>query len=93
MVPFVEVSDCVCVFKTQGVLRSHLSRYHRKGVGLAVYHESNFTLKCECFDFQEICSEREFFKHLGNHLKIQETIQCPFLGCDFKTKQKHNCFF
>lgn len=78
-------SDCVCVFKAEGALRSHLSRYHRKHVGLAVHHKSNFTFKCECCDFQGICSEREFLKHLGNHLKIQETIQCPFLGCDFKT--------
>lgn len=76
-------SSCPCVFKTRGALKSHLSRYHHKG---ALFHDqSNFTFKCECCDFQEICSERDFFKHLGNHLKIQETVQCPFLGCEFKT--------
>ncbi|KAK0142460.1 hypothetical protein N1851_019612 [Merluccius polli] len=32
-----------------------------------------------------VYSDCDFLKHLGNHLKIQETIQCPFLGCEFKT--------
>lgn len=75
-------SDCVCVFKTQGALKSHLSRNHRKG---APIDQQAFTFRCECCDFQEICSQKDFFKHLGNHLKIQETVQCPFLGCEFKT--------
>lgn len=84
----------MCVFKTQGALRSHLSRNHRKGA--SVHHQSNYTFKCECCDFQEICSERDFFKHLGNHLKIQESVPCPFLGCEFKTNtystfNSHKC--
>lgn len=31
------------------------------------------------------CVHREITKHLGNHLKVQETVQCPFLDCEFKT--------
>lgn len=86
--------NCVCVFKTQGALRSHLSRNHSKGA--SVHHQSNYTFKCECCNFQEICSERDFFKHLGNHLKIQESVPCPFLGCEFKTNtystfNSHKC--
>lgn len=76
-------STCVCVFKTRGALKSHLSRFHSKGQPI---HQSSFTTcKCKLCDFQELCSERDITKHLGNHLKVQETIQCPYLDCQFKT--------
>lgn len=75
-------SSCVCVFKTRGALKSHLSRFHSKGQPI---HHSSTIFKCELCDFHELCSKGDIIKHLGNHLKIQETIQCPFLDCQFKT--------
>ncbi|XP_034051009.1 uncharacterized protein LOC117531911 isoform X2 [Thalassophryne amazonica] len=73
-------TDCVCVFKTSGALRSHLSRSHS-----VVKIHKNSTFQCELCDFKEICSEKTFWNHLGHHLKNQETVQCPFLRCTFKT--------
>lgn len=35
--------------------------------------------KCELFDIT---------KHLGTQRKVQETVQCPFLDCEFKTAHK-----
>lgn len=75
-------SACVCVFKTRGALKSHLSGFHSKGQPV---HQSSTIFKCELCDFHELCSEGDIIKHLGNHLNIQETIQCPFLDCQFKT--------
>lgn len=73
-------TDCVCVFKTPGALRSHLSRSHS-----VVKIHKNSTFQCELCDFKEICSEKTFWNHLGHHLKNRETVQCPFLRCTFKT--------
>lgn len=74
--PCIHIS-CVCVFKTHGALRSHLSRSH----STVKVHE-NSTFQCELCDFKEICSEKSFWNHLGHHLKNRETVQCPFLGED-----------
>lgn len=76
-------TDCVCVFKTPGTLRSHLSRSHTT----LKIHE-NLTFQCELCDFKEICSEKTFLNHLGHHLKNRETVQCPFLRCTFKTNTR-----
>ncbi|KAL3999898.1 somatostatin receptor 2 [Sarotherodon galilaeus] len=73
-------TDCVCVFKTPGALRSHLSRSHS-----IVRIHKNSTFQCELCDFKEVCSEKTFWTHLGHHLKNRETVQCPFLRCNFKT--------
>lgn len=75
-------TTCVCVFRTRGALKSHLSRVHNPGQTI---HQSNIIFKCELCDFHELCSEGDITKHLGNHLKVQERIQCPFLNCQFKT--------
>lgn len=37
-----------------------------------------------------ICSakyptEKEYFQHLGNHLRSHETVECVFVRCTFKT--------
>lgn len=71
-------TDYVCVFKTPGALRSHLSRF------TTVKSHDNLKFQCELCDFKEICSEKIFWNHLGHHLKKRETVQCPFLRCTFK---------
>lgn len=73
-------TDCVCIFKTSGALRSHLSRSHKSTV-----NSPNSTFQCELCEFKEICSEKTFWNHLANHLRNQETVQCPILRCNFKT--------
>lgn len=73
-------TGCICVFKTPGALRSHLSRSHRWTV-----NTPSSIFRCELCDFSESCSKKTFFKHLALHLKNQETVQCPIRGCTFKT--------
>ena len=70
------------VYWKRGALKSHLSRFYSKGQPI---HQYSTIVKCELCDFHELCSEGDIIKHLGNDLKIQETIQCPFLDCQFKT--------
>uniref|UniRef100_A0A669BXH9 C2H2-type domain-containing protein n=1 Tax=Oreochromis niloticus TaxID=8128 RepID=A0A669BXH9_ORENI len=76
-------SDCVCVFKTWNALHSHLSRSHTqrtldKSVSLA-------TFNCHLCSCCNIASEQEYFSHINNHLKCNETVHCMFEGCSFKT--------
>lgn len=77
------LTDCVCIFKTSGALRSHLSRSHTT---LKIHENSTF--QCELCSFKEICNEKFFLNHLGHHLKNRETVQCPFLKCTFKTNAR-----
>ncbi|XP_039905983.1 uncharacterized protein LOC120745310 [Simochromis diagramma] len=74
--------SCPCTFKTQGALRTHLSRYHtaeespRPGVITAF----------KCLACTAFCStQKDYFQHIGNHLKRHETVFCVFNGCDFRT--------
>ncbi|XP_058637761.1 uncharacterized protein LOC131543945 [Onychostoma macrolepis] len=74
--------DCPCSFKTWTALRTHLSRYHTQDEDRKP--EVILSLKCV------LCSsiytnEKEYFQHLGNHLKSHETTECVFIGCAFKT--------
>lgn len=45
----------------------------------------NSTFQCELYDFKEICSEKSFWNHPGQHFKNRENVQCPFQRCTFKT--------
>ena len=76
-------TQTVCVFKTPGVLRSHLSRSHT-----TVRIQENSTFLCDLCDFKEICSEKTFWNHLGRHIKNRETVPCPILRCNFKTNTR-----
>lgn len=74
-------SDCPCTFRTWGALRTHLSRHHSQTTKPG--HLLSFTcLVCNlcCFD-----NERQYFEHIGSHLKRFETVPCVFKGCDYKT--------
>lgn len=71
-----------CTFNTQSALRTHLSRYHAAKESLQANIISTF--KCSVCDAS--CSTRkEFFPHIGNHLKDHETVFCVFQGCSFQT--------
>lgn len=74
--------DCPCSFKTLSALRTHLSRYHAEDEA----NRPGVVLTFTCV----ICSakyptEKEYFQHLGNHLRSHETVECVFVGCTFKT--------
>ena len=74
--------SCPCTFKTQSALRTHLSRYHTA-------EESSRPGSCtilKCLVCNGSCpNEKDYFQHIGNHLKSHETVFCVFEGCDFRT--------
>lgn len=47
----------------------------------------SLTFKCDLCEFENVCSETIFFRHLNGHLKRHETVQCPFSGCEYKTNR------
>ena len=74
--------DCPCSFKTLNALRTHLSRYHAEEGPKAQGVIHSFTcVKCST----KYTTEKEYFLHLGNHLRSHETVECVFVGCTFKT--------
>jgi len=79
-------SDCVCSFRTQSALKSHLSRCHT----CRTIRQVILTFKCDLCEFENVCSETIYFRHLNGHLKRHETVQCPFSGCEYKTNRLSN---
>ncbi|XP_030248211.1 uncharacterized protein LOC115566456 isoform X2 [Sparus aurata] len=74
--------SCPCTFKTQSALRTHLSRYHAAKESL----HPNIISTFKCLVCDAVCStEKDFFQHIGNHLKGHETVFCVFEGCSFRT--------
>lgn len=74
--------ECICTFKTFNALKVHLSRLHPH-----VTNEKDDvqTFNCQVCEFNEPCSESDFFTHLRKHLKLMQKVQCPYLACDFVT--------
>lgn len=50
------------------------------------------TFKCELCECSELCTEKDFFLHIGRHLKSNETVSCVFHSCPFKTNI-YNTFY
>lgn len=76
-------SDCPCSFKLWGALRTHLSRYHAVEPSLKPGEVLSFT--CHLCGSHSHSTEKEYFEHIGCHLKNHETVQCVFSSCDFQT--------
>lgn len=73
---------CVCSFRTRVALNRHLSRCHRKSSVDYV----NTRVKCNLCSFLEACNVKQYFSHLGIHLKNNEAVHCPFKNCSFQTR-------
>lgn len=43
------------------------------------------TFKCEVCECSDLSTERDFFVHIGTHLRSCEKVGCVFLGCSFQT--------
>ncbi len=71
--------DCPCIFKTWNSLLTHLSRNHSN----AIKHK--FTFSCQVCGFSELGTERDYFAHISNHLRNNETVNCMFKGCEYKS--------
>lgn len=83
----------MCSFKTQVALKNHLLK-HQSVVNQSqpgvLGHESQSNvvthrLQCELCHFSEPCTLKQYFAHLGAHLKSKETVNCPFEQCQFKS--------
>lgn len=70
--------DCFSSFKTWGSLRSHLSRNHSQESMERVQSAEILSFTCKCCGASTILTEREFFEHIGQHLKKNE-------NCNFST--------
>jgi len=73
--------DCPCSFTGWGALRTHLSREHTQTEQLGQV-VSFSCLVCNLCHFH---SEKQYFEHLGVHLKKHETVQCVFNDCDYSS--------
>ncbi len=73
--------DCPCSFKTFNALNIHLSRQHPKAVTTKeILSFSCVLCSSACFD-----SERQYFEHLGSHLRKSEVVACVFKNCTFSS--------
>lgn len=73
-------ADCPCSFKTWNTLKSHLSRKHSAKKSTSEVISFHCELCSSCFSTQ-----KDYFQHLGVHLKKNETVHCVFKECDFYT--------
>lgn len=74
-------TNCPCLFKNWGALHAHLSRDHSEGERLAQF----VTFSCLVCNLGRFHTERQYFEHLGTHLKKFETVTCVFKDCDYRT--------
>lgn len=75
--------DCFCSFKSWGSLKSHISRKHSTHSTVRTSEILSFC--CQFCNVGTFSTEKEYFEHLRQHLKKQETVSCVFKNCSFKT--------
>jgi len=73
--------DCFCLFKSWGSLKSHISRKHSTHSKV----RTSEILCCQVCNVGTFSTEKEYFEHLRQYLKKQETVICVFKNCKFKT--------
>lgn len=73
--------DCPCSFRGWGPLRAHLSRHHTQTEQL----RQTVSFSCLVCNLFSCHTERQYFEHLGVHLKKHETVHCVFRDCDYST--------
>ncbi len=76
-------SSCPCSFKTWNALLVHLSRVHANHQDPAQSELTTFS--CPLCSNCGLSCEKDYFAHIGTHLKKNEVITCMFSGCDFQT--------
>lgn len=76
-------TTCPCTFKTWNAVHIHLSRVHSKQNSQELLEVSTFSCHlCTCND---LLTEKDYFVHIGIHLRSNETVSCMFEGCSFRT--------
>lgn len=64
-------------------MQAHLSRYHVESQ--TQRPEAILSFTCLLCKTQGFPTEREYFEHVGHHLKSNQTIDCMFEGCNFQS--------
>ena len=81
---FCPYLDCFCSFKSWGSLKSHISRKHSThSTGLRTSEILSFC--CQFCNVDTFSTVKEYFEHLRQHLKKQETVTCVLKNCNFKS--------
>lgn len=76
-------TTCPCTFKTWNAVHIHLSRVHPQQKSQELLELSTFSCHlCTCNDLP---TEKDYFVHIGTHLRSNETVACMFEGCSFQT--------
>ena len=74
--------NCLCSFKTWSSLKSHLTRNHSQETQETVRSSETLSFSCQCCNASAISTERQFFEHLGRHLKKHDSVVCVFKNCN-----------
>jgi len=74
--------NCPCSSRTWKALLSHLCRSHPSQQSS---QKEISSFKCYICDNNQLSTERDFFHHIGQHLKNHEVVSCMFDGCSYKT--------
>lgn len=74
-------TDCPCSFKTFNALRTHLSRQHAQ----MATQTGPLLFSCLLWSSGYFDSEKQYFEHLGSHLRKFEFVACVFKNCNFST--------
>lgn len=75
--------NCPCTFKPLSGLNTHVYKAHSSQVTQPT--SSSVIFKCELCECGDLSTEKDFFVHIGTHLRGNETVNCVFLDCPFKT--------
>lgn len=71
-------TTCPCTFKTWNAVHIHLSRVHPQQKSQELLELSTFSCHlCTCNDLP---TEKDYFVHIGTHLRSNETVACMFEG-------------
>ncbi|XP_026053335.1 uncharacterized protein LOC113039609 isoform X1 [Carassius auratus] len=75
--------DCLCSFKSFNALKVHLSVWHSQSDRQT--SEPKVAFHCQLCEYVQPCTESEFFTHLRSHLKLKQSVSCPYEGCQFES--------
>lgn len=70
---------CLTVLKSHVDFAKHIKE-HKKGSNLVAQ------LRCELCNFSAPTNIKHYYLHLKRHLRTRETVNCPFVGCSFKSR-------
>ena len=73
--------DCPCLFKSWGARHAHLSRNHTQ----TRQSGQSVSFLCLVRNSSSFNTEKQYFEHLGTHLKKHKTVNCVFKDCYYST--------